>query len=300
GAFGVVARYDGELMHLGAHAHTTDEGARYIRQVLPQRPSRESILGRAILEGRVVHVPDLQADPEHAQAAQQAFRARSCVAVPMLRDGPPIGAIAVGRFEVRPFSDAQITLLKTFADQAIIAIENVRLFKELEEKNKALTTAHAQVTESLDQHTATSEILSVISSSPTELQPVFDVIAKNAFRLCGGAFAILYRYDGALMSVVADVQLSSEGSRALRALYPAPPRTDHVVGLSIIEDRIVHTRDVSADPQFSGNRNPFMLTTPYKSSLVMPMRREGTVIGAIGVARGHVQPYSEGEIELLK
>src|SRR5262249_34009968 len=157
-----------------------------------------------------------------------------------------------------------------------------------------------QVTESLEQQTATSEILRVISSSPTELQPVFDVIAKNAFQLCGGAFAILYRYDGGLMSVVADVQLSSEGSRVLRALYPATPRRDHVVGLSIIESRIVHTHDVSNDAKFSANRNAFMLTTPYKSSLVVPMRREDTVIGAIAVARGHVQPYNEGEIELLK
>src|SRR5215468_11023432 len=114
---------------------------------------------------------------------------------------------------IAAFSDAHIALIQTFADQAVIAIENVRLFRELQDKNKALTTAHAQVTEALDQQTATSEILSVISSSPTELQPVFDVIAKNAFRLCGGAFAILYRYDGALMSVVADVQLSAEGSR---------------------------------------------------------------------------------------
>src|SRR5262249_12924623 len=137
-------------------------------------------------------------------------------------------------------------------------------------------------------------------SSPTELQPVFDVIAKNAFRLCGGAFAILYRYDGVLMSVVADVQLSSEGSRVLRALYPATPRRDHVVGLSIIDNRIVHTHDVSNDAKYSANRNAFMLTTPYRSSLVVPMRREDVVIGAIAVARAHVQPYNEGEIELLK
>src|SRR5262249_27627415 len=176
---------------------------------------------------------------------------RTMVAVPMLKGDDLVGAITAYKLEVKPFTDKQIALLQTFADQAVIAIENVRLFTELQEKNRALTAAHAQVTESLEQQTATSEILRVISSSPTELQPVFDVIAKNAFQLCGGAFEILYRYDGVLMSVVADVHLSSEGSRVLRTLSPATPRRDHVVGLSIIESRIVHTHDVSNDAKFS-------------------------------------------------
>src|SRR5262249_23186418 len=297
---GLVIRFDGELLHLAAQYNVDPERLAAVKQAYPRPPSRGALSGRAILTRGVVHVPDVSKDPEYTLPSATTIGYRSVLAVPIMHEGVPRGTILVARDVVAPFSDAHIALIQTFADQAVIAIENVRLFTELQEKNRALTSAHAQVTEALEQQTATSEILSVISSSPTELQPVFDVIAKNAFRLCGGAFAILYRYDGASMSVVADVQLSSEGSRALRALYPAPPRTDHIVGLSIIEDRLVHPRDASADPQFSGNRNPFMLTTPYKSSLVVPMRREGTLIGAIGVARAYVQPYSEGEIELLK
>jgi GAF domain-containing protein len=296
----VIERLEGDRFYNAAHAGTQMKGL--VGQPLPL--TRRFPGGRAVLDRRPVIVDDIMliAESEYPDTLEllKLNAVHSVVEIPLLSEGKPLGSLAVLRAEVRPFTDTEVALLKTFADQAVIAIENVRLFTELQEKNRALTQAHAQVSEALEQQTATSEILSVISSSPTELQPVFDVIAKNAFRLCGGAFAILYRYDGALMSVVADVQLSSEGSRVLRALHPAPPRTDHVVGLSIIENRIVHTRDVSVDPEFPGNRNPFMLTTPYKSSLVVPMRREGTVIGAIGVARGHVQPYSEAEIELLK
>src|SRR6185369_17092861 len=117
-------------------------------------------------------------------SAVRAGGLRSNTAVPMLRDGRAIGTINLGRTVIGRFAESEIALLKIFADQAVIAIENVRLFKELEEKNEALTQAHAQVTESLEQQTATSEILRVISSSPTDVQPVFDAIAESAVRLC--------------------------------------------------------------------------------------------------------------------
>jgi GAF domain-containing protein len=297
---GQIRKVEGEVFPLVATFGMPPQLEEFDRQD-PPRAGRGTIVGRAALERHPVHIPDVLADPEYQRTeAQKVGRYRTLLGVPMLREGALIGVFVLHRFRVEPFTEKQIELVTTFADQAVIAIENVRLFTELQGKNRALTEAHAQVTEALEQQTATAEILRVISSSPTELQPVFDVIAKNAFRLCGGAFAILYRYDGVLMSVVADVQLSSEGSRVLRALYPAAPRRDHVVGLSIIDSRIVHTHDVSNDARYSANRNAFMLTTPYKSSLVVPMRREGAVIGAIAVARAHVQPYDEGEIELLK
>jgi two-component system, NtrC family, sensor kinase len=296
----IIFRLDSDRLRLAAHYGTigADRVGEFSLGLGP-----ETVGGRAVIERRTIHVTDiLAAGDEFPESLRLAHRnpRRTIMAVPLLREGQAIGFFLLRRAEVRPFTNKQITLSQTFADQAVIAIENVRLFTELQENNRALTQAHAQVTEALDQQTATSEILRVISSSPTELQPVFEVIAKNAFRLCGGAFAILYLYDGAFMSVVADMQLSSEGSRVLRALYPATPRRDHIVGLSIIEGRAVHSRDISNDPKFAGNHNVFMLTTPYKSSLVVPMRREGVVIGAIAVARAHVQPYNEAEIELLK
>src|SRR5215467_8863481 len=197
GTMSVVSRYDGELIHLGAYTHVSAEGVELIHRRFPMQPMRDTISGRGVLEGRVVHIPDVRADAEFNQAISQALQSRSSLGVPMLLDGKVVGAITVARPEVRPFSDAQIALLKTFADQAVIAIENVRLFKELQEKNRALTKAHAQVSEALEQQTATSEILQIISRSPTDLQPVLDTIVKSAARFCGAKDATIAQLEGA-------------------------------------------------------------------------------------------------------
>src|SRR5207302_7290130 len=142
---------------------------------------------RAVLERRIFHLADIEnnpeASPEQVEMAQLGgYRTR--LMVPMMRGDKALGLIAITSRAATPFTDQQVALLQTFADQAVIAIENVRLFTELQEKNLALTQAHAQVTEALDQQTATSEILRVISRSPTDGRPVFDTIARNARRLC--------------------------------------------------------------------------------------------------------------------
>src|SRR5262249_54358750 len=154
---------------------------------------------RVVLERRVAHSPDVQTGPEVPEQARRiltSIGARSWVGVPMLREGDVIGAITISRREVKPFTEGEIGLLQTFADQAVIAIEYVRLFTELQEKNQALTAAHAQVTESLEQQTATAEILRVISGSPTDLQPVMDTVAENASRVCGATDSLIFRLDG--------------------------------------------------------------------------------------------------------
>src|SRR5262249_30760310 len=146
---------------------------------------RGYVTGRSILDRQPVHVTDLQAEtsdfPEGSAIASQ-FGQRTTLAVPLLREGEAIGTVQLRRTEAKPFTDKEIGLLKIFADQAVIAIENVRLFTELQQKNEALTKAHAQVTESLDQQTATSDILRVISTSPTDIQPVLDAVASSAAR----------------------------------------------------------------------------------------------------------------------
>ena len=151
---------------------------------------RTFVASRAVIDARVVHIPDVQAAFDEFPGSKRYMGVtgvRTVLAVPLLREGVAIGAILIRRLEVEPFTDKQISLVTTFADQAVIAIENVRLFTDVQQKNEALTRAHAQVTESLEQQTATSEILRVISESPTEAQPVFETIVRNAVRLCGGS-----------------------------------------------------------------------------------------------------------------
>src|SRR5262249_41652090 len=176
GHSGALTRLAGDQIELAAHTSVDDAADASLQAIFPLSRHSELPHAQAIRQRAPVNTADTQSDPGIPEAVRASARMRgyhSWVTVPMLRQDEAVGTIAVTRSEAGGFTDEEIALLQTFADQAVIAIENVRLFKELEEKNKALTTAHAQVTESLDQQTATSEILSVISSSPTELQPVF-------------------------------------------------------------------------------------------------------------------------------
>ena len=155
------------------------------------------------------------------------------------------------RVRESPFSQKQIDLLRTFADQAVIAIENVRLFTELQEKNRAVTEAHAQVTESLEQQTATGEILRVIASSPTDLQPVFDVMVQSAVRLCDGLLAAMFRFDGELIHFAAQHNFTPEGIEAVRRTFPVRPTRALGSGRAILRRAVVHIPDVEVDPEYA-------------------------------------------------
>src|SRR5262249_22878158 len=164
------------------------------------RESLHSVLWRTVQDGKMVHVADVQSDPDFADSDLARQRtiggARTVLGVPLLREGIPIGVIILSRFLVRPFTDKQIELVTTFADQAVIAIENVRLFDEVQARTRELT-------EALEQQTATSEVLHVISSSPGELEPVFRTMLENAVRVCDAKFGSLFRYDGEFLHFAA-------------------------------------------------------------------------------------------------
>ena len=229
-AFGAAFRFDGELQTLTAHHNVTPDELEILHRRYPARATRGAATGRAIVDRRVVHIPDIRQDPEYTSPTRQALGFRTVLAVPMLREGEPIGGLGLWRRDVRPFSDNQIALVETFADQAVIAIENVRLFQELEARNSDLT-------ETLEQQTATSEILRVISSSPTDVQPVFATIVQNARGLCGADSAGVLTYDGEMIRIESLDNTNPEQAGALRQAYPMPANREHATGRAILTGR---------------------------------------------------------------
>jgi GAF domain-containing protein len=291
GLYGSAVRFDGEMMHLAAGYNYTPEVRRALEEAFPMRPDRRMMAGRAILSRTVIQVEDALEDPEYAQDVARAGGFRSMLAVPMMGEGNPIGAIVVNRGQPGSFSVSQIDLLKTFADQAVIAIENVRLFKELQARNHDLI-------EALEQQTATSEILRVISSSPTDVQPVFDTIVKSAVRLCDSVFSGLFRFDGERLHPVAQHNYSPEALEILRRTFPMRPSRGLPVGRAILDCAVAHVPDVERDPEY--RHMDFARAVGWRSALAVPLLREGSPIGAIFVARAEAGSFSDGQIALLQ
>ena len=290
---GVISRFDGELLHLAANSHDAlPEAAQMVQRIFPTRPSREMLHGRVVLDGAVVHLPDVLADAEYRHSIAVAFKARSALGVPMLLDGRVVGVIAVARVGLRPFADTDIALLKTFADQAVIAIENVRLFKALEARN-------AELTEALDQQTATSEVLGVISSSPTAVQPVFDAIAASATRLCRGLYGLVFRFDGEMITLAAEYGSSRERLDVIRSAYPRPPSRGSVAAQAILERRVIAIADAQNGAEFP-HLAERARAIGYHSILSVPMLHHGAAIGAINVVRVETMPFTDTQVALLK
>src|SRR3989454_235318 len=241
--------------------------------------------GRSVLDERTVQVADMQAEagefPDSSEnARRQGFR--TILSVPLMREGVATGAIILRRTEAQPFTERQVALLQTFADQAVIAIENARLFNETKE--------------ALEQQTATSEILRVISSSPTDVQPVFDAIARSAMQLCEAQFSTVFRFDGTLLHFTAHCGWTPAGVDALRHAFPMRPHRGSAGGRAILSGAVEHIPDVHADAEYAlGAVGDFL-----RSTVAVPMLREGVAIGTINVNRFEPDPFSDRQIELLK
>jgi GAF domain-containing protein/CheY-like chemotaxis protein len=284
-------RFDGGLIHLAAYHNWSPEALESVQQAFPRPPGRDTVTARAILTGEVVHVPDITTDPEFRAPSIVQGGFRTTLSVPMLRGGTAIGAITVTREEVQPFSDRQVELLKTFADQAVIAIENVRLFQELEARNRDLT-------EALEQQTATAAILRVISNSPTDVQPVFDAIAESSLQLCNGFSGIVFRFDGELIHFAAQKDVRPDAVEMTRQLFPARPNRESATARAIFDRTVVHIPDVREDPEY--RTQEWARALGIRSVLSVPMLREGRPIGTITVNRIEVGPFSEKQVDLLK
>ncbi len=293
--FGNIYRWGGEALHLVA-AHNTPPAFVEARRSTPFfSPGPKSVVGRMVATKTVIHVADLAAEQAYikdripsAVAAVELGGVRTILAVPMLNKNELIGSFTVYRQQVRPFTDKQIDLVQNFAAQAVIAIENARLLNELRQ--------------SLEQQTATSEVLQVISSSPGDLEPVFQAMLENAVRICHAKFGIIYRWDSDALHLVASHNVPPAFADARRR-SPRRPRPEAPTGRMIANKTVVHTANLAAEQTYI-ERDPDTVTSVevggVRSLLSVPMLKENELIGGFTLSRQEVRPFTDKQIELVK
>jgi signal transduction histidine kinase/putative methionine-R-sulfoxide reductase with GAF domain len=261
----------------------------------PLEMSRGTIVGRTVLEGRTVHISDVQADPEYTfLEAARIGGIHTMLGVPLLREGTPIGVIVLQRKSVQPFADKQIELVTTFADQAVIAIENVRLFDEVQVRTRELT-------EALEQQTATSEVLQIISSSPGDLKPVFQTMLENATRICQAKFGVMWLCEGKGFRSVAvhGPPAHVEKRRRKPVIYPGP---ELPLGRIARTRQIVHVADIRTEQAYiegSATFVPLVDDGGARTLLSVPMLKDNALVGAISIYRQEVRPFTTKEIGLV-
>jgi signal transduction histidine kinase len=294
-----LARRDGAVYRIVASfGHAKEEHAAIIEFFLqhPFSPGRGTVVGRTALEARPVHVVDYFADPElewrvdpQWREAQRIGKYRTALGVPLLREGVPIGVLAMTRSSVRPFSDKQIELATTFADQAVIAIENVRLFDEVQARTEELS-------ESLRQQTATAEVLKTISRTAFDLQRVLETLLENAVRICGAKHGMIFRYDGESCRAAAACN-APPGSLELWERTPIRAGRGTATGRALQERCPIQIPDAQADAEYDFPEAQRL--TGHRTVLAVPLLREGVPLGTIGLWKTEVAPFTDKQIALL-
>jgi GAF domain-containing protein len=279
--FGVLYRYDNEAFDAVAHFGVPPALAEFNRHRRLFQPDAGTALNRLLRTKEVIRIADDLAEPTPS-APSKFGGARSLAVVPMLKESVLIGAISISRQEVRPFTDKQVELVTNFAAQAVIAIDNTRLLNELRE--------------SLEQQTATSKVLSVISSSPGELEPVFQAMLENATRICGAKFGIMYRHDGDVFHVGAEIGVPPQLAKFHRARGAFLPDPATPLGRVLNAKEVIHTVDQS----LIANPSPSAKLGGARSHLAVPMLKDGNLVGAIAIYRTEVAPFTDQQIELVQ
>jgi GAF domain-containing protein len=280
-----IALREGERMRARAH-----NGPIPMRTEWPTL-SRGSVAARSVLDRAAVHVHDLStAGTEFPEGQAYAVKMghRTILAVPLLLKGEAIGTLIVRRKEVRPFTDKESELLKTFADQAVIAIENTRLFEAEQQRSRELA-------ESLDRQTATSEVLKVISSSPGALEPVFQTMLENAVRLCEAKFGVVYRYDGEACYLAGVVNAPSKYEQFVKARGRFMPQEGNALYRALKTKQLVHTTDQATERV----PTPSYKLAGARSQIIVPMLKEHELVGAIAIFRQEVRPFTDKHIEFV-
>jgi signal transduction histidine kinase/putative methionine-R-sulfoxide reductase with GAF domain len=280
----------GEVYRLAAHNGFSLEYQEYVKQH-PIAPGRGTLVARTALQGTPVHIPDVLADPEYTFLEGQRLAGfRAAFGVPLLREGSCVGVMAMTRGTPQPFTAKQIELVSTFADQAVIAIENVRLFDEVQARTEELT-------ESLQQQTATADVLKVISRSAFDLQTVLDTLVQSAVRLCDAESAFIYRRQRDETYRLAASHGFTPEYREWMQTQSIPIGRQTLTGRTALERRTIHIPDVLVDSEYTWTES--IKRGGWRTILGVPLMREGVPIGVILLTRTEVQPFTAKQIELV-
>jgi GAF domain-containing protein len=286
--------YDGKLVHYRAQSRSASFADPATISAYdagwPRVPDRGSLTCRAFLDGTIVHIRDMDAEPGVSPEIR-ALGVKSQISIPLMRDGRVIGAISTPSVRVDSISDTQIELLKTFAEQAVIAIQSAETWRELQTRTR-------DVEESLEYQTATSDVLNVISRSTADVQPVLDTVTETAARLCGADAATIAMREGEVYRYVSSSLSAAEPefweTVRQRTIVPGHDSTAARVAL---EGRVVHVADIRADPDYA---RPESVAAGRRTMLGVPLLRGSDPIGVIGLSRKRVEPFTERQIELVR